>query len=524
MNLKNKYIILPFLSLGFVLTSCNSFLDELPDNRMELHNADDVKDLLVSAYSTKNPAYLLEMYSDNTDEYDVTGWTAMDQFQTQAYRWADITDISNDESPQELWNGYYTAISAANQALQYINSVPEDSANLRASKGEALLCRAYGEFMLGNVFCQAYDANTAAKFPGIPYPTEPETKVGQKYSRGTLKELYDKINADIEMGLPLVTDNYNTPKYHFNRNAAYAFAAQFNLYYGNYDKAIAYANHVLGTNAASGLRDWGTWYKVSVNGQVAPNEYVNSNNQANLMLQAVYSIWDVVYGPYSAGNKFAHGSLVAGTEDIQSPGPWGASSQFGYTVWHNTSFSKYFINKIPYSFEYTDQTAKVGYAHSQFAVFTTDNTLLVRAEAEALKTDYNAALADINTELSAMSGGKFSVTLDGIKNFYRGISYYTPTDPTPKKKLNPTFITLDPVTQEPVIHTILQLRRILTLGEGQRLQDVKRYGIVIYRRTLDRSSNIEAVTDSLTTSDPRRAIQLPQDVISAGLDGNPRTK
>jgi hypothetical protein len=524
MNLKNKYILLPFLSLGFILTSCNSFLNELPDNRMELKSPTDVKDLLVSAYSTRNPAYLLEMYSDNTDDYDVTGWTAYDLFQTQAYQWSDITDISNEESPQLLWNSYYSAIETANEALKYINSVPADSTDLSASKGEALLCRAYGEFMLGNVFCQAYDANTASNYQGIPYPMLPETKVGQQYARGTLKELYDKINADIEMGLPLVTDNYSTPKYHFNRNAAYAFAAQFNLYYGNYDKAIAYANHVLGANATSTLRDWKTWYALSVNGQVAPNAYINSDNKANLMLQSVYSMWDVIYGPYSAGNKYAHGSLIAGTEDIQASGPWGASSQFGYTVWHNSSLSKYFINKIPYSFEYTDQAANIGYAHSQYAVFTTDNTLMVRAEAEVLNKDYNAALTDINTELSAMSGSKFSVTLDGIKSFYSNLKYYTPTAPTPKKKLNPTFIALDPITQEPMIQTILQLRRILTLGEGQRLQDIKRYGIVIYRRTLDRSSHVEAVTDSMAVNDPRRAIQLPQDVISAGLEGNPRIK
>lgn len=524
MKFRKKYIILPFLSLGFVLTSCNSFLDKIPDNRMEPNSPADIKDLLVSAYSTSNPAYLLEMYSDNTDEYNVTGWTAYDLFQTQAYKWADITDVSNNESPQEVWNHYYSAISSANLALQYINSTPADSVELKASKGEALLCRAYAEFMLGNVFCQAYDANTAASFLGIPYPTEPETKVGQKYSRGTLKDLYDKINADIEIGLPLVTDDYNTPKYHFNRNAAYAFAAQFNLYYGNYDKAIAYANHVLGTNAASNLRDWKTWYALSVNGQVAPNAYISSTNKANLLLQTVYSTWGAISGPYSIGNKYAHGSLIAGTEDIQARGPWGSSSDFGYTVWHNTSLSKYFVNKIPYSFEFTDPTAQIGNPHSQFAVFTTDNTLMVRAEAETLKGDYSSALTDINTELSALSGGKFSVTLSGINNFYHNINYYTPTDPTPKKKLNPTFITLDSINQEPMIQTILQLRRIITLGEGQRLQDVKRYGILIYRRTLDRSGNVELVTDSLTAKDPRRAIQLPQDVISAGLEGNPRTK
>ena len=94
---------------------------------------------------------------------------------------------------------------------------------------------------------------------------------------------------------------------------------------------------------------------------------------------------------------------------------------------------------------------------------------------------------------------------------------------TPKKKFNTAF-SIEPTTQEPLLHAILHLRRIMTLGEGWRLQDVKRYGIVIYRRTLNASSHITDVKDSLTVNDLRRAIQLPQDVITAGLTANPRNK
>ena len=85
---------------------------------------------------------------------------------------------------------------------------------------------------------------------------------------------YKQINSDIEAGLPLVTDNYSRPKYHFTRNAAYAFAALFNLYYQKYDKAVAYASHVLGTNASSKLRDWKAFNSLSANGQIAPNAYI----------------------------------------------------------------------------------------------------------------------------------------------------------------------------------------------------------------------------------------------------------
>ena len=81
---------------------------------------------------------------------------------------------------------------------------------------------------------------------------------------------------------------------------------------------------------------------------------------------------------------------------------------------------------------------------------------------------------------------------------------------------------LDTTTQEPLLQCILHLRRILTVHEGLRMQDVKRYGITIYRRDFDANDKFVTVTDSMPAGDPRRAIQLPQDVISAGLTPNPR--
>ena len=54
------------------------------------------------------------------------------------------------------------------------------------------------------------------------------------------------------------------------------------------------------------------------------------------------------------------------------------------------------------------------------------------------------------------------------------------------------------------------------------MQDVKRYGITIYRRRVNVSNAVEAVTDKMEARNPRLAVQLPQDVISAQLEANPR--
>ena len=104
-------------TVGF--TSCDSYLDKLPDNRMELSSPDDVSKLLVSAYSDVSPVYLLEMYSDNTNEYNNTAWTALNRFQDQAYAWKDITETDN-ESVKNIWDSYYSAVRTCNEAIGFI--------------------------------------------------------------------------------------------------------------------------------------------------------------------------------------------------------------------------------------------------------------------------------------------------------------------------------------------------------------------------------------------------------------------
>ena len=78
--------------------------------------------------------------------------------------------------------------------------------------------------------------------------------------RGTLKELYANINEDIEKALPMIDDSHLTSaKYHFNKSAAYAFAARFNLYYLNFKKAKEYASVVVGSNPGSVLRQMSSY-------------------------------------------------------------------------------------------------------------------------------------------------------------------------------------------------------------------------------------------------------------------------
>ena len=106
------------------------------------------------------------------------------------------------------------------------------------------------------------------------------------------------------------------------------------------------------------------------------------------------------------------------------------------------------------------------------------------------------------------------------------IAEYTSAAPTSRKPLHPHGLTVEPGEQEYMIQCLLFCRRIETIADGLRWGDVKRYGIVV-----DRFDNIDYV-DTQTTrfrvaatldeKDLRRAIQLPAEVITAGVEPNPR--
>lgn len=529
-----RIILLAGLTAAFAfgLSSCSDFLDELPDNRTEL-GPDNVDKILLAAYPTTTPCMIAEMSSDNTDAYP-NNFSSYNRLQEDLYMWADTGEKGTD-SPDELWGSCYLAIAACNQALETVEKAG-NPASLDYVRGEALVCRAYAHFLLANVFCKAY-SSTAKTDLGIPYMKGIETTVRPEYQRGTLDEVYKNIEADLLEGMELISDNtYKVIKYHFNKKAAYAFAARFYLYYvqpdkSNYDKVIAYANKVLGTNASLAVRDWKSLGALDLNGDVEPNAYVDASNNANLLLVSAHSYWGYVHAPYGIGERYAHGPLAA-TETCTSNGPWGNysgkkdESIYYMYPWTNSSAlpTKVVIQKVAQYKEVVDAVAGTINGYMVNAAFTADETLLCRAEAYIMKGAgfYAQAVADLNTWQSAYTRSTTPLTVESIDAYYSALPYYKPLEPTVKKELHPDFSITD-TTQENLIHCVLHARRVMTLHEGLRWQDIKRYGIVIYRRFISNTGRV-SVTDELKTDDLRRAIQLPDDVISAGMKPNPRNK
>lgn len=526
--MKNRIYISIIAFATLAVAGCNDFLDHMPDNRTEINTQEKVVALLTSAYPDNTYIVLSELSCDNEDDY-IISFKATNRFYDQVYSWEDITEDNND-SPEYLWNSSYLCIAAANQALKSIEELggPKNSV-LRQARAEALLCRAYNHFVLTNIFCLPYNSETSEQDPGIPYAEECEVTLKPEYERGTVAEDYRKMEADILEALVDVGDeNYKVPKYHFNAKAAYAFAARFFLYYEKWDMAIECANKCLGSEAKSMLRDWKSMKDLSYEPDVIWNAYIQTESNANLLMMAPYTMTGVVFGPYGSCTRYSHGAYISGTETYESEQLWGSADYHLRVATYIGALDRKIQWKLPYKFEYTDPVAGIGYIHSVYPAFWSDECLLNRAEAYVMTGQYDLAAKDITLWINNMTTSTASFTANDIVKFYKKMQYsdWTVEKPvfTAKKHLNPRFdIGAEGDTKEEMLQCVLALRRIETIGQGIRWFDIKRYGIEFPRRRMSAAGGVLRITDVLTKDDPRRALQLPTKVISAGLPANIRT-
>jgi tetratricopeptide (TPR) repeat protein len=529
--MKNKYIFILFSVIAILnFTSCDDYLDIVPDNRAELNTKEKISSWLVSGYPRIGFEVMSEMASDNIDHRIFPqNLTYANKNQEDCYLWAENGDQTGNDSPFDVWESYYGCIDVANRAIQAIDELG-NPAELQPQRGEALMIRTFCHLILVNLFSLHYNEATSGVDMGIPYLDKPNTVLNPKFERGTVAEVYQKIERDIEEGVPLIDDNAYTvaPKYHFNRRASYALASRFYLYYGKYDKSLEYSNLALGDNLDKTLRNMGVYVTMVNDVQTRCREWVNPGNDCNFLIMSQTSSAGNLFTNYATGKLYQHSYMIGLNETYRSPGPW-RTTDYASGDWYLASGgygSGYIIYyKTPYIFEYTDPIARTGYGHTIYPAFTADETLLNRAEAYIVKGEYDKATADLARWMKTYVKNGVALTRELINSYYGNLAYYTPKEPTSKKEIHPLNFAISSQEQENFLHCLLHFRRIETMFSGLRWFDVKRFGIEIYRRDVSYANSkdeVVAVTDSLKLDDPRRAIQIPSDVISAGVEPNPR--
>ena len=292
-----------------------------------------------------------------------------------------------------------------------------------------------------------------------------------------------------------------------------------------FDKAIKYATQAIGEDPSNVLRNWAEYEDLG-SAEIG-NAYVNSSNPANLMLHAAHSlIGRMLYS--SSYRRYGYGPVSRNYETFYPNAPWGSGSKSTTSLIMSSkqygSAPNYRLPKIVEFWEYTDVTAGTGYAHIVDAVFTTDETLLVRAEAYALLKQYDNCIRDLNYWIGShcRKNNYFPVlTKESIISFMEELPEAprvpeTDLNRSIRKALHPQGFTIESGDQTCILQFVLHVRRLETIVQGLRFCDIKRYGIE-YSHEVPNADPIEFVAGDL-----RGAIQIPADVLEAGMVPNPR--
>lgn len=516
-----------------ILASCSDQLDTLPDNRTTLDTPKKIAGLLVTAYPDRTPTLFNEWMSDNTDymgAQNSQGNRGGDQY----FFWQEQTEGGND-SPEMVWMLYYEGVYKANEALAAIEDQggPKNDI-LRNSKGEALLIRAYDHFILANEFCRPYNGKTSTKDAGLYYATgiADFSAAAEQSNRGTVADVYEKIAADIEAGIPLLNDTYEVPKYHFNKQAAYAFATRFYLYYEKWEKAKEYADKLLGSNPAASLRDYRALQAMplskSEQAVKIAEAYCSASADCNLLVQTSVSNAGMALAPWLISKRYTLTNYLSETELFQSNNIWGTSSNLiwkPFTV--NQGESNFaLLMKLPREFEIRNTTTGSGYLRTLNVDFTMDEALLNRAEAEIMLGQNDAACADMTIWMKNFFNTNVTLTPTSVQTYFKTVPYaYADAAkmvPSFKKHISPRFtIDAEGSVQESLLQCLLNFRRIETVHQGMRWMDIRRYNIEIPRRLIGANGRPSKNLDWLEKDDPRQVVQIPQSIREAGVAGNP---
>ena len=516
-----------------ILASCSDQLDTLPDNRTTLDTPKKIAGLLVTAYPDRTPTLFNEWMSDNTDymgAQNSQGNRGGDQY----FFWQEQTEGGND-SPEQVWMLYYEGVYKANEALAAIEDQggPKNDI-LRNSKGEALLIRAYDHFILANEFCRPYNGKTSTKDAGLYYATgiADFSAAAEQSNRGTVADVYAKIAADIEAGIPLLNDTYEVPKYHFNKQAAYAFATRFYLYYEKWEKAKEYADKLLGSNPAASLRDYRALQAMplskSEQAVKIAEAYCSASADCNLLVQTSVSNAGMALAPWLTSKRYTLTNYLSETELFQSNNIWGTSSNLIWKPFTVNSGESNFalLMKLPREFEIRNTTTGSGYLRTLNVDFTMDEALLNRAEAEIMLGQNDAACADMTIWMKNFFNTNVTLTPTSVQTFFKAVPYaYADAAkmvPSFKKHISPRFtIDAEGSVQESLLQCLLNFRRIETVHQGMRWMDIRRYNIEIPRRLIGANGKPSQNLDWLEKDDPRQVVQIPQSIREAGVAGNP---
>lgn len=253
--------------------SCSDFLKERSQDLAYVHSYEDLDELLIgSGYlNPDGDSYYpyLHLMADEAGEVFTNPEVGEDDSDTREnyfgfYTWQQRVELKPDGTENERdvddWNRVYEHVNLVNMILfeadQMGASNDREMVELSRIRGEAYFLRAAYYFWLVNLYGKPYQESSSSTDLGVPIKIT-EYIEDKKFSRNTVKEVYEQILEDLQKAEENLKDKSRKSVYRADIVAVYLLKSRVALYMQDWTTAKSYAQKVLDKN--SSLVDMNTW-------------------------------------------------------------------------------------------------------------------------------------------------------------------------------------------------------------------------------------------------------------------------
>ena len=244
------------LSAVFAAGSCSSFLERTSQNQIVPTTVDQYKEMLQGSdgyfYYAPSSYAFVPLMTDDISYFDVGTGASSDVESTSlttyrlAYQWAD--EIETDTFLDGAFDYFYSQVLVANTVLDAIDDLEDTTGERELLRGQALFHRAFGYFILANLYAQAYNESSEDD-PCVPLKLDP-TPTTQNYPKSTIGEVWGQIRSDIDAGLECLEPFSVSNIYELSYKAMLVLAVRVSLQMEDYDAVISYGNRLLEENSS----------------------------------------------------------------------------------------------------------------------------------------------------------------------------------------------------------------------------------------------------------------------------------
>ncbi|MBQ0021167.1 MAG: RagB/SusD family nutrient uptake outer membrane protein [Bacteroidales bacterium] len=235
-----KALLMAFI-LGASLTSCSNFLDEEDKDLVIPETVTQYEAMLhKEAFLEVSWFYMSDLMTDDITENPLATTSAKNTYKS-LYTWK--RDVERDGEGQvitatnSMWQNLYSDILVANYIIENGMKATGTAEQRNQLVAEAYFVRGRAYLELVNIYAPVYDAATAANTPGVPLRLD--TGVSNDYTRASVAEVYNRIEADLKEAIKLFAQtSVKKSLWHPNADAAQLLLSRAYLYKGEWQKVV----------------------------------------------------------------------------------------------------------------------------------------------------------------------------------------------------------------------------------------------------------------------------------------------